>query len=435
MNTKKPNILFILVDCLRADKVFESQGSARLDTINSLTEEGVSFPYMYSSSSTTTVNFASIFTGCYPFNHGVRAHSGNKLHRDLSTLGEELQRFGYTTHAEMTGPAVKSVGLDRGFQFYNYRDRDRTVHTDYGKELPQKINSFQEPWFLFLHLWSLHKPRQILPRFQDSKFGTPYEKALTSLDHYLSYLLSDLNKEPLVLLHGDHGEEITSSTVSRYINRAAQTLKPLKEKLKKVPGADKIVRKGGKKLDFISETAGHGFHVYDHLTRVPLIINGPGFDEGLRLNYPVKQPDLFPTIINLANSEEEDCSVPKNNGVNLAQFGEEKKNTAEEIYLEECGLATPSKEHMLQGIRTQNYKYIFSPFGNSKPELYNLEKDPKETNNLLPEQKQLEARLKSQLQELIEREKFVTDNGGAGSDMSEKEEKRTKEKLRDLGYL
>ena len=44
-----------------------------------------------------------------------------------------------------------------------------------------RSGAFKSPWFLVLHLWELHLPRQVLPRFRARRFGrTPYDRAVAS---------------------------------------------------------------------------------------------------------------------------------------------------------------------------------------------------------------------------------------------------------------
>ena len=60
----------------------------------------------------------------------------------------------------------------------------------------------------------------------------------------------------------------------------------------------------------------------------------------------------------------------------------------------------PPKEPNVKSIRSSKWKLIFNEYNNSK-ELYNLEKDPNETVNLIHENLEIEDLLWSELQKLI----------------------------------
>jgi arylsulfatase A-like enzyme len=47
---------------------------------------------------------------------------------------------------------------------------------------------------------------------------------------------------------------------------------------------------------------GHGAHVHAEITRVPLLIRGPGIPRGLRVARPVSHIDLMPTLLDLAGA-------------------------------------------------------------------------------------------------------------------------------------
>jgi hypothetical protein len=91
--------------------------------------------------------------------------SGNYLSKESPFLPELLRGMGYNTYAEVTGPLLPEVGISRGFDYYNYRNsKDYYLTSDWGTKLRDKFISghFKKPWFVLLHFWELHHPRQIL---------------------------------------------------------------------------------------------------------------------------------------------------------------------------------------------------------------------------------------------------------------------------------
>ena len=73
----KPNILFILIDSMKADKFFPNKIHS---TFQTLIDQGVYFEQNISPSDYTITGIGSIFTGCYPFDAGLKAQSYQKLY-------------------------------------------------------------------------------------------------------------------------------------------------------------------------------------------------------------------------------------------------------------------------------------------------------------------------------------------------------------------
>ena len=128
-------------------------------------DRGFAFRNAISTTTTTTPSFASMLTGRYPFEHGVRTHHGGKLSESVVMMPQLLQQAGYHTYAEACGPLGVEVGMNRGFDEYVHRGRRAVITGAWGKELMEKLRGghYEEPWFLMLHVWALHHPRQILP--------------------------------------------------------------------------------------------------------------------------------------------------------------------------------------------------------------------------------------------------------------------------------
>ena len=108
-----------MVDCLRADRVTGLR-SCRTPVLDRLTSGSVVYTQAIASTSSTTLSFACLLTGCYPPRHGIRGLMRYRL-ADVQTLPELLRAHGYHTHAEMTGPLLPEVGLDRRFHSYVFR--------------------------------------------------------------------------------------------------------------------------------------------------------------------------------------------------------------------------------------------------------------------------------------------------------------------------
>ena len=98
----KPNILFLLIDALRADRCYGSKKTSKTPNLDKLIKEGTLFENAFSSSDGTPVSFASIFTGVYPFQCALRKGRWNfKLNDEITNFITLLKKNGYHCYATM----------------------------------------------------------------------------------------------------------------------------------------------------------------------------------------------------------------------------------------------------------------------------------------------------------------------------------------------
>jgi arylsulfatase A-like enzyme len=69
---RRPNILLIAVDSLRADRVFGAEGAARFPTLAGLAARGVRFREAHVTVPRTFPSFVTLLTGRWPHHHGIR---------------------------------------------------------------------------------------------------------------------------------------------------------------------------------------------------------------------------------------------------------------------------------------------------------------------------------------------------------------------------
>jgi arylsulfatase A-like enzyme len=412
------NILFLLVDCLRADAVWGQDRRTVTPTIDGLISRGTYFDQAVSIASTTTTCVGSMLTGNYPFSHGLRTLYGYKLNSGSVTLPQVLQKHGYHTYGLVTGPLSPLTGLDRGFSEYHCRTEQIYLSDDWGENLRLRLKerSFKEPWFIFLHLWEIHKPRQIAARFDSKRFGVDaYERAVSSLDAELSRLLDCVGDDTIVLLHGDHGEnrEAVRQTLSfHFYHRVRRRLAyPVEPRFYKI---------------------GHNFHIYDFLIRVPLLFYGPGlFPAAKIISDQVRQIDVFPTLaealgFDMPSLVHGRSLVPLMRGQSMPEVA---------AHVAAVGESFDDHKNWRVGIRTSEWKYAFAPQNPAIPEeLYNLRIDPHEWRNVAKRNRLMAAELREQVLEMISGTYYVAENE-QGEEMSENEKRTMEERLKQLGYL
>lgn len=123
MTSKRPNILFIVLDTLRRDRLgvygYLRETSPHLDAFAA---QATRFERAIAPAQWTLPSHASMFTGVFPSVHGV-TQSNSLLSEMQPTAAEILRVQGYHTAAFCNNPLVGVLnhGLQRGFsEFYNY---------------------------------------------------------------------------------------------------------------------------------------------------------------------------------------------------------------------------------------------------------------------------------------------------------------------------
>jgi arylsulfatase A-like enzyme len=411
----RPNILFLLIDCLRADAVTSQQRGAHTPTLDRLVRSGFAFTQAVASASSTTPCVASLLTGVYSFVHGIRSIFGLKLNPTVHSLVEIFREHDYHTYAEVSGPLFPETALARGFDSYQFREAAAYLSSSWGADLRQRLRSgaFKPPWFLFLHLWELHHHRHILPAFQSRKYGrNRYERALSSLDSELATLIKILPQDTIVVLHGDHGERVVKTDAQYRLYRLIR---------------DVLGRKTRKR-------EGHEMDVYEELIRVPLVFTPLSNVESLPLQpggrdpQLVRQIDVLATLLDLIGAP-----LPENiHGKSLKPVLFHGEQLHLEAYLEAFLRIRSDPRDRRVGWRTEEWKYIYAPQNANLPEeLYFLPDDPRERNNLAMRRPDMALTLRGRIEALQQGAVAPT----PGVVMSDEEKTAIEKRLTDLGYM
>lgn len=423
----RPNFLFLVVDSLRADTFHAAVERSDLAIARLIRERGVCFQNFYAVASTTTPCFGSILTGLYPTRNGLRSHRGDKLGRDVRTLAQALKDAGYRTCAHLTGPLGPETDLQRGFDIYDFRDRHKTVYTSFGSAMRRHVRELRnsnQPWFEFLHFWILHRTRRyslfyrslmrsesggfqsalskldgLLSRpLQDRSTPGTYERSLECMLFYLDLLLREVDlTKTVVILMGDHGE---------YIEAPHDKYPP---------------------HEFFPKNRDHAFHVYDFLVKIPFAVLRPDQSQPLQPQNLCSQVDIAPTLLKLAGADGQGLQ-----GRSLLPCFAGQKLAERPVFFEAVGGKNLQEDKLISGVRFENWKFIHAPNSTAfQPELFDLQTDPHEEQNLASQKPEIARRgselLAEHYRELIADEAQVK--------MSADEEAIVTRRLKDLGYI
>ncbi len=360
-----PNLLLITLDTTRVDRLgaygYEAAQTPHLD---SLARDGARFTRAYAHVPLTLPSHASLFTGTFPPEHGIHDNGRNSLGPELTTLAEVFRIHGYRTGAFIAALALDgSFGLDRGFDVYG---DDLGQPTEGAPRLLQRranfvvdealawLNAGDEPFFAWVHFYDPHA-RYEAPA--DFAMDDPYDAELSFMDAQVGRLLGWLNsrqlaQNTLIIAIADHGESLGEHG-----------------------------------------EATHGSFIYQGTQHIPLLVRGPGVARaGLVCDALVQQADLLPTLLELYGWPR----LGQASGSSFAASLRGEPIPENTIYLESDYCALNFGWSTLRGIVHDKWKFIQAP----TRELYDLERDPGETDNLAAEHPELVASLE---QKLVER--------------------------------
>jgi len=158
---KLSNVLLVVVDTLRADRLGVYGSELATPNIDRLAAQGVTFNNAYSHIPITGPSHSSIFTSLIPTEHGVH-NNGQILTSDLPVMAEILRDEGRNTAGVVSlGVLEGRFGFGRGFD--TYLD---TFQHDWWKDAGE-VNaevfdlldgSLPEPFFLWVHYSDPHEP-------------------------------------------------------------------------------------------------------------------------------------------------------------------------------------------------------------------------------------------------------------------------------------
>jgi arylsulfatase A-like enzyme len=386
---RKPNLLFIGIDSLRADRLgcygYHRQTSPHIDRF---AQGGTLFERTYSPFIPTTSGYGSMLTGMDVISTQMVAlrHKG-PLRPEIATLPEILKAEGYnTTCVGFTGNSA-SRGFDKYIDFPGWgswnEGRSPKAQNLNDVTIPElnRLAKKKAPFLLFLRHMDPHAP--YLPpapyerMFYHGNECDPNNHSMDPVmafkpfcDFFASWMPPGITDKDYVIAQYD-GEVAYMDACLQTIFNALETL-GLAENTIVVLNSDH----GETLYDHDCFFDHHG--MYDQTLHVPLILRYPGkIPVGQRVAGFNTQKDLVPTLLELAGIE---------TGINfdgkslLPMVRGEVASHESEFYITEC---TWMRKH---GWRTPQWKLIeaLEPDFHFKPavELYNLVEDPGELVNL-----------------------------------------------------
>ncbi len=350
--TADRNVLVISIDTLRGDALGSYGGRAATPRLDALAASGARFTFAHAHAVVTLPSHASLFTGLYPYQHGVRDNTGYRVRAGEVTLATRLKALGFATGAFVGAfPLDQRFGLNQGFDVYDDRLPESGPTVDF--ELPERradqvvgaatawIGQQQTPWFSWVHVFDPHAPYRPPAPYDTQYAADPYAGEVAWTDAALAPLLDQLrtlSRPTLVIVTADHGESL------------------------------------GEHGELT-----HGIFAYDATLRVPLIIaevtpDGAAASGGRTIDTPVRHVDVVPTVLDAVGAPADTTLA----GTSLLDVITTGRGETRPSYFEAMTANLSRGWAPLRGVLVDRDKYIDLPI----PERYDLTTDPAEQRNL-----------------------------------------------------
>ena len=357
--TKGMNVLLVTVDALRFDLLAPgAPDRGDFPHLAKLLDDSVWFTHAIAPASGTDVSLSTLLTGRFDPYQPVAA-----------TLPEAMRASGRRTTAVVPGEVLRFVGevlIGRGIDHLatihtDWRVQDVGDHVSAGATAAEGLHALDEgkPCFVWLHFFDVHEHHQIdVPRaLLDAVHadGSPvvhkYRALLHAIDGEVARVLEHAGDRTIVVFASDHGEAL---------------------------GDDPRL------LDT------HGQVTYAPLVRIPLAIHVPGVAPGQRTD-PVSLVDVAPTLLDLAGAP----AIQPLDGVDLVPA---LLDAPTDLRIPR-DRAIVSHEELQWSVVEWPYQLLVRPADNIV-ELYDLDRDPGEHDNLAAAHADVVTRLRTRYAEI-----------------------------------
>ena len=343
-----------MIDGGRLDRAIKSP------TFSKLKEKGTFFSQSITYGPHTIAAMHAVFSGSYGIRTGTNSYWSTYQFKknEFKTISEYLHEQGYYTCVDVVSKlTIPSQGLDE-FNIHDEMKDDLTLrHQEMLARMKTK-NYEGKSFFLYLQYSNIHtgimeevlkvydnfSKEYFLNRKQNEK---RYDDLFHNAEKYLQIILNKisdlgLEKNSIILIMSDHGISM------------------------------------GEK---IGERA-YGVFCYDYTLRTFAYFMGKNFPSK-EISQQIRTIDFMPTILDYLGIPF-DTKYEKMDGISLIPLIE-GQNYKENIAFSETGNPlkekAPPKEPNVKSIRTSKWKLIINEYNNTR-ELYNIEEDPYEENNL-----------------------------------------------------
>ncbi len=447
-----PNVVFVLVDTLRADRIEAERGGEPVAPfLREFAAESAYFPRALSPCSWTKPALASILTSCWPGVHQVyysrdapppevealapsaaETPMTDRLPDGLETMAEYFTAEGYRSLAVQTNPNLTaSQGFAQGFAEGDYPYRPGEKAAGVVDLALAKMGEAKAPFFLYAHFMDPHAsydPPEEYRRLFPLPALTAQEQERIGPAGFWPVFWDQANtfaglQEETKLASPSPAEREAWRTLYdgevRYVD--AELARLVATVRTKHPNTVFVILSDHGEQFWERGGVGHGGTLHGEETRVPLIVNAPGLGPR-RVEAPVSTLGVLPTLAGLLGFE----ARPAWQGTDLLAHSE-----AVPAFSMSKG-SWPAQRIDLEAVVNQAQLLIVD-HKKSGQRRYALEQDPAETRPLPPDASGLDV-----LKSLLEKHQSsnVERRGSLGVERHRVElDPDIQRKLESIGYL
>lgn len=412
--SKPQNVLIVSIDTCRAD--FLSCYGFPLKTtpvIDAIAQDSMVFDRAISPLPFTLPAHCSMMTGKVPPQHGVLDNGLYTLSKENITLAEILKEQGFSTAAFVSASVLDTeFGMAQGFDTYDDEFDDERNTMGIPERLGGNTTDLTIQWierhkteqqFVFVHLYDPHftydAPEPFASKFPDAKKPellpdippnytdrcSAYAGEIGYVDHCIGRIIGKLKEldrydNTLIIITSDHGEMLGQHGEST-----------------------------------------HGYFTYQGNIRVPLVIRVPGKEKHLLVKGPVGIIDIVPTVCSALSTE----IHHKIDGKDLLAYYNDTQPYPDRYVFSQSLEPTKYKANPLLTVITDQHNYTLT----THSELFDLNDDPYENDNLVQEQAKRAHLMQGRLLDILDRiSKNKTESGEQASP-------EIIQKLESLGYI
>ena len=460
----RPDVILVVVDTLRADRM-SCYGYDRPTTpfMDRLANEGALFEDVTAQFSWTVPSMVSMFTGRY------LTDLTEEVGSNQTTLAQSFESAGYVTIGASANLLLQAdTGLLAGFDAFSAASEDDLEQnrslTELGESVLRDASSKvdldrpsgeREPIFFYLHAFEPHDPYQRYPGVdkafldmnakslapdgwhedqllshrelapeEDSLWAAElewidrardrYDQEIRSVDEQLESFVESLRARgildnAIIAIVSDHGEGLWDHKPAVWLQERATESAQARERLPR---------------EFFYQK--HGAIQFQDVLATPMLIWGAGVRSGVRIETPVENIDLVPTLLEFAN-------VPSTAGLHGRSLVRAIKRARGEPrdYIYSLGVQGATVRELASGLKLIVAQRKSAKLGETN-QLYHLPSDPLERKDLIGHRPKDAARLLSVFEEWLVA--YPTERAsGSGSRASERTSALRK-RLSAIGY-
>ncbi len=405
---RKCNVVLIYIDTLSAKHLsgngYFRQTSPFIDEF--FLNKGLVFKNAVSNGTWTVPSFSSMFKSKLPSEITVNEMVNSN---DMGDFVDYLREAGVDVKAVLRNqPTTVDQSIDPRFKSEEIIQASRGHAFEKSAEwVNQRASSGNEnPFFMMVHSWDVHHPFDPPEQYQSLFTDEPNYKGPMGLEEF-----QPLRKVPVekwrdkldsVKLQYDQGIRKTDDYLKNFIASFPQELAKNTVFILTADHAEGFAEHD----NFV----GHAFAPYQEIIHIPLSISLPRSNSKIEINNLVSLMDLAPTILDIYGIKKPDfyrgqslLTVSNNDKERFvkSEFGQSLWLTNfKGLYPENEGYGVPIMTTDMVGGSYGKWKVM--NFEGRDIELFNLEEDPSEQNNIINEVDSLPSEDKEQIRYIFD---------------------------------